>query len=243
MTALMVDTGTTPPVEREKRQKRERFGTWRRLPPKAKVGVALLGFFVLIAIIGPTLAPYDPSYQNPSPNLSLNAPSLTHLLGTTQNGQDVFSQLLTGVRMTLELAIIVGLVATAIGVIIGISAGFLGGMWDEVLSLVSNVFLVLPILPLLVVLLGYLPQRGESATILVLALVQLAVGGAGNPGADPCAAAPRLCGRVAGDGRAWLAHHHIRDHAQRDQPDRGQFCWHRALRHRRLGCFSLYWPG
>ena len=170
MTALMVDTGTTPPVEREKRQKRERFGTWRRLPPKAKVGVALLGFFVLIAIIGPTLAPYDPSYQNPSPNLSLNAPSLTHLLGTTQNGQDVFSQLLTGVRMTLELAIIVGLVATAIGVIIGISAGFLGGMWDEVLSLVSNVFLVLPILPLLVVLLGYLPQRGESATILVLAL-------------------------------------------------------------------------
>jgi peptide/nickel transport system permease protein len=166
MTTLMVDTGTTPPVQREKR---ERFAMWRRLPPKAKVGVALLGFFVLIAIIGPTLAPYNPSFQNPNPNLSLNAPSAAHLLGTTQNGQDVFSQLLTGVRMTLELAVIVGIVATAISVIVGISAGYLGGAWDEVLSLLSNVFLVLPLLPLLVVLLGYLPQRGETATILVLA--------------------------------------------------------------------------
>jgi peptide/nickel transport system permease protein len=73
--------------------------------------------------------------------------------------------------MTLELAVIVGLVATAIAVIVGISAGFLGGLWDEVLSLLSNVFLVLPALPLLVVLLGYLPQRGETATILVLSLL------------------------------------------------------------------------
>ncbi|HTT88377.1 MAG TPA: ABC transporter permease [Acidimicrobiales bacterium] len=168
MTALMVDTGTKPPPEREKR---ERFGAWRRLPPKAKVGALLLGFFILIAIIGPSLAPYDPSYQNPNPSLSLNSPSAAHLLGTTQNGQDVLSQLLTGVRMTLELAVIVGLVATAIAVVVGISAGFLGGLWDEVLSLLSNVFLVLPALPLLVVLLGYLPQKGETATILVLAFL------------------------------------------------------------------------
>jgi peptide/nickel transport system permease protein len=168
MTALMVDTGTKPPAER---QKSERFGAWRRLPPKAKVGAGIFGFFILIAIIGPTLAPYDPSYQNPSPNLSLNPPSAAHLLGTTQNGQDVLSQLLTGVRMTLELAVIVGLVATTIAVIVGISAAFLGGFWDEVLSLLSNVFLVLPALPLLVVLLGYLPQKGETATILVLSFL------------------------------------------------------------------------
>jgi peptide/nickel transport system permease protein len=171
MAALMVDTGVSPPVEPEKSEKRQRFGMWRRLPPKAKVGAGLLGFFTLIAIIGPTLAPYDPSYQNPNPSLSLNPPSAAHLLGTTQNGQDVLSQLLTGVRMTLELALIVGVVATVIAVIVGISAGFLGGMWDEVLSLLSNVFLVLPALPLLVVLLGYLPQKGETATILVLAFL------------------------------------------------------------------------
>jgi len=153
------------------REKRERFSTWHRLPPKAKVGAILLGFFVLIGIIGPALAPYDPSYISPSPSLSLNAPSAAHLLGTTQNGQDVLSQLLTAVRATLELAVIVGLVATTIAVIVGISAAFLGGVWDEVLSLLTNVFLVLPALPLLIVLLGYLPQRGQTATVLVLSLL------------------------------------------------------------------------
>ncbi len=165
---------TLPPVSTSPslvRVKRERAGIWRRLPTKAKVGAVLLGFFILIAIIGPSIAPYDPSYQNPSPSLSLNPPSAAHLLGTTQNGQDVLSQLLTAVRATLELAVIVGLVATAIAVVVGISAAFLGGVWDEVLSLLTNVFLVLPALPLLVVLLGYLPQKGQTATVLVLSLL------------------------------------------------------------------------
>ncbi len=163
-----ISAANSPAVEPERRQ---RFGMWRRLPPKAKVGAILLGFFILIAIIGPALAPYNPGYQNPSPNLSLNAPSAAHLLGTTQNGQDVLSQVLTGVRMTLELGIIVGVVATTIAVVVGISAAFLGGMWDEGLSLLSNVFLVLPALPLLIVLLGYLPQRGQLTTILVLSFL------------------------------------------------------------------------
>jgi peptide/nickel transport system permease protein len=59
-------------------------GRWRRMPTKAKVGAVLLGFFVLAAIIGPLVTPYDPSYQNPNPALSLQAPSAAHLLGTTQ---------------------------------------------------------------------------------------------------------------------------------------------------------------
>jgi peptide/nickel transport system permease protein len=80
----------------------------------------------------------------------------------------VLSQLLIGIRMTLELAIIVGVVATALAVIVGVSAAFFGGLWDELLSLVSNVFLVIPSLPLLILLLGYLPQKGQTATILVL---------------------------------------------------------------------------
>jgi peptide/nickel transport system permease protein len=144
-------------------------GRWRRMPTKAKVGAVLLGFFVLAAIIGPFVTPYDPSYQNPSPALSMAAPSAAHLLGTTQSGQDVLSQLLVGIRLTLELAIIVGVVATALSVIVGVAAAFLGGIWDELLSLVSNVFLVIPSLPLLIILLGYLPQKGQVATIAVLA--------------------------------------------------------------------------
>ena len=146
-------------------------GRWRRMPTKAKVGAVILGFFVLAAIIGPLVTPYDPSYQNPSPALSMAAPSAAHLLGTTQTGQDVLSQLLVGIRLTLELAVIVGVVATALSVIVGVAAAFLGGIWDELLSLVSNVFLVIPSLPLLIILLGYLPQKGQLATIAVLSVL------------------------------------------------------------------------
>jgi peptide/nickel transport system permease protein len=123
---------------------------------------------VLAAIIGPLVAPYDPGYQNPAPALSMHAPDAAHLLGTTQSGQDVLSQLLVGIRLTLELALLVGVIATALSVIVGVTAAFLGGVWDEILLLLSNVVLVLPALPLLIVLLGYLPRTGQTATILVL---------------------------------------------------------------------------
>jgi peptide/nickel transport system permease protein len=146
-------------------------GRWRRMPVKAKVGAVLLGLFALAAIIGPMVAPYSPAYQNPSPALSMNAPSAAHLLGTTQSGQDVLSQLLTGIRLTLELAIVVGVVATLLSVVVGVTSAFLGGFWDELLSLVSNVFLVIPALPLLIILLGYLPERGQTPTIIVLSVL------------------------------------------------------------------------
>jgi peptide/nickel transport system permease protein len=143
-------------------------GRWRRLPFKAKVGAIVLGLFVLAAIIGPLVMPYDPSYSNPAPSLALHAPDVAHLLGTTQSGQDVLSQLLVGIRLSLELALFVGLAATALSVIVGVTAAFLGGLWDDLLSLTSNVFLVIPSLPLLILLLGYLPQKGQLATIVVL---------------------------------------------------------------------------
>ena len=209
-------------------------GWWRRMPTKAKVGVVLFGLFVLTAIIGPLVTPYDPSYQNPSPGASMNAPSAAHLLGTTQSGQDVLSQLLVGIRLTLELGIIVGVVATALAVIVGVTAAFLGGFWDELLSLVTNVFLVIPALPLLIVLLGYFPNRGEAPTIIVLSPARLAVGGSGDAGPDPGHPQPRLRGRVPGDRGDELADHRLRDRPQRGEPDRGELREHRAVRHRGL---------
>jgi peptide/nickel transport system permease protein len=152
-------------------EKPREIGRWGRLPTKAKAGTILLGIFVLAAIIGPMVTPYDPSFQNPSPSLSLSGPTSAHLLGTTQSGQDVLSQLLVGIRLTLELALIVGVVATALSVLVGVSAAFLGGFWDDLLSMVSNVFLVIPALPLLILLLGYLPQKGQAATIIVLSVL------------------------------------------------------------------------
>jgi peptide/nickel transport system permease protein len=171
MTALTIltDPVAVPVAPRE-------IGRWRRLPPNAKVGVIMFGFFVLAAIIGPMVSPYDPSYQNPSLSLSLHAPDAAHLLGTTESGQDVLSQLLVGIRLTLELALLVGVIASILSIVVGVSAAVLGGLWDEVLLLVTNVFLVIPALPLLIILLGYLPQTGQTATILVLAALGWAWG-------------------------------------------------------------------
>ncbi|HEY1623609.1 MAG TPA: ABC transporter permease [Streptosporangiaceae bacterium] len=146
-------------------------GRWRRMPAKAKFGAVLLGLFVLAAIIGPLIEPYAPGFQNPDPALSMNGPGFAHLLGTTQSGEDVLSQLLTGIRLTLELAVIVGVAATALSVIVGVTSAFLGGFWDEALSLLSNIFLVIPALPLLVILLGYLPEKGQTPTIIVLSVL------------------------------------------------------------------------
>ena len=145
---------------------------WGRLPGTARAGVIMLGVFLLIAIIGPEVAPYNPGVTS---SLRAAPPSSAHLLGTTQTGQDVLSQFLVGVRLTLELAFWVGVIATALSVIVGVTAAFVGGILDELLSLLTNVFLVIPALPLLIVLLGYLngtsAGQGQFPVILVLSVL------------------------------------------------------------------------
>lgn len=138
-----------------------------RLSGKAKLGLAIVVFFVLLAIVGPFLAPMNPSAIGAAP---LQAPSAHHLLGTTQTGQDVLSQLLVGARSTVLVGFLAGLLATALSVAIGVSAGFLGGGADEGLSLLSNVFLVLPALPLLIVVLSELRSSSTIVVALVIAL-------------------------------------------------------------------------
>jgi peptide/nickel transport system permease protein len=101
----------------------------------------------------------------------MNHPSAQHLLGTTQTGQDILSQLLTGIRLTIIVALLVGVIATLLSVIIGVTSAFLGGIWDELLSLLTNVFLVIPALPLLIILLGYLSSQGQASTIIVLSIL------------------------------------------------------------------------
>lgn len=167
MSALATPADPVPDAKLPAAVIKGRRDALRRIPPKAKVGAAILGVFILIAIIGPWIAPYDPSATIPSQALP-TGPSASHLLGTTATGQDVLSQLLVGTRSTVVLGLLTGLIATALSVLVGTSAGFLGGLPDEGLSLVANVFLVLPALPLLVVILGYLPHTGELPTAIVL---------------------------------------------------------------------------
>ena len=137
-----------------------------RLPrsPKVLLGIAIVGFFLILTVIGPWIAPYNPSATDFLPNLT---PSWTHWFGTTSLGQDIFSQLLVGARATMVVALIAGLVATALSVIVGVAAGYLGGRADDGLTMLSNVFLAIPGLPLLIVIDSYLPVGDRSNEFVI----------------------------------------------------------------------------
>jgi peptide/nickel transport system permease protein len=136
-------------------------------------GLILFAIFVFLAIFGSTLAPYNPSALGPA---VLQPPSAAHLLGTTQTGQDVLSQLLVSTGPTLEIGFLAGVVATALSVVVGVSAGYYTRSGGELLSLLANIFLVIPGLPILIVLTSYVPQASDWEIALVLAFVGWAWG-------------------------------------------------------------------
>ncbi|HEY5120881.1 MAG TPA: ABC transporter permease, partial [Acidimicrobiales bacterium] len=143
-----------------------------RLPrsPKVLVGAGLVAFFGVLTVIGPYLAPYNPSATNFNADLT---PSSAHWLGTTALGQDIFSQLMVGARATMIVAIVAGVVATILSVTVGVAAGYLGGKSDDGLSLLSNVFLAIPGLPLLIVIDSYLPASGRSNSFVIGLIISL----------------------------------------------------------------------
>src|SRR5436309_12213674 len=140
---------------------------WRAISrnKKALVGVLLLLVFVVLAIFPGQIAPDDPTAQIYQPALG---PSWHHLLGTTGRGEDVFSQLVWGTRLSLVIALAVGALATVLSVLIGVSAAYLGGIADGVLSLITDVILVLPIFPLIIVIAAYRKNSGLFTLVVVL---------------------------------------------------------------------------
>jgi peptide/nickel transport system permease protein len=135
--------------------------------PKIVVGLCLSVVFAIVAIIGPLIAPYNPNASASTTISTPQPPSAAHWLGTTQLQQDVFSQLLAGGRSTLLVAFLAGIVATILSVLLGVSAGYLGGLSDDLLSMLANFFLVLPALPLLIVIAGFLPSVGSGNDLLI----------------------------------------------------------------------------
>ena len=143
-----------------------------RLPrsPKVLIGLGLLLVFVILAVVGPLIAPYNPSADLAASGTP-QAPSAAHWLGTTQTQQDVLSQLLAGGRSTIVVSFLAGVVATIIAVVVGVAAGYLGGLADDLLSMLANIFLVMPALLLLIVIFGFLPA--SSNDLLIGAIIAL----------------------------------------------------------------------
>jgi peptide/nickel transport system permease protein len=161
-----------------------------RMPrsPKVIAGIVILAVFGVVAVIGRWMAPYSPNatdthhwvkrvlvdgtgagtnipavyYPLPLP------PSAAHWLGTTVFAQDAWSQLLAATEATLFVGLLAAAIATVLSVIVGVTSGYLGGAADEGLSLLANVFLAIPGLPLLIVLADYAPSAGTSIVLVAL---------------------------------------------------------------------------
>ncbi len=140
---------------------------------KARIGLVILGVDILVAAFAPLLAPHSPTATDFTPYQN---PSATNWFGTTGNGQDVFSQLLYGARVSLLVGLAAGAVATVVAVTIGLIAGYRPGLVDEVLSFATNLALVIPALPLMIILAAYLPSRSVWTIVLVVAFTSWATG-------------------------------------------------------------------
>lgn len=138
---------------------------------KALVGACMLLFLLIFAIIGPYIAPDNPSA--PGPDLMAH-PSGAHWFGTDHLGRDIFSQVLVGTRGVMLVGFAAGLLATVLSVLIGISSGYLPGRAGESLNALSNVLLVIPALPLIIIVASDLPNSGGWTVTLVIGLTSWA---------------------------------------------------------------------
>src|SRR5256885_13999255 len=163
-----------------------------RLPrsPKVIAGLVILGVFSVVAVVGRWITPYSPNAtdtQNwvqhilvpdtgPGPGFPANSyplplpPSAAHWLATTVSAQDTWSQLLASTQATMFVGLLAATIATVLSIAFGVTAGYIGGPTDEGLSLIANVSLAIPGLPLLIVLADYVPSAGSSL-VLVAAII------------------------------------------------------------------------
>jgi peptide/nickel transport system permease protein len=171
-----MDDATLPGAARGRKSGRRsgrnrRFGgnLWQaiRSNRKASVGLGILLVFVILAIIPQWVVPGDPAAEIYA---RMAGPSAQHWLGTTAYGQDIFSQVIWGARPVLVIALVAGLFATVLSVLIGVSAAYIGGITDDVLNLLTDVFLVIPTLPLVIVIAAYANHHSLSVLIVVLVI-------------------------------------------------------------------------
>jgi peptide/nickel transport system permease protein len=138
--------------------------------PKIAFGVGVVVFFVLVAIAAPLLTPYNPNASVVTGSLP---PSAAHIFGTTGLGQDMFAQIVYGARVTILIGFTAAIGSTLLQVFFGLTAGYFGGIIGDILTLIINVFLVLPGLPLTIVLASLASAGSVNHSEVVIALVLL----------------------------------------------------------------------
>ncbi len=137
---------------------------WRRTH-LAMVGTVMIIFFILIALLAPVIAPYDPIAQNLDQRLM--PPSMDHFFGTDQYGRDIFSRVLHGSRIEIGIILIVSVISLSIGVFVGIISGFFGGLVDEILMRITDMFMAFP---RLVLAMAFVAALGPTLTNVIVAI-------------------------------------------------------------------------
>lgn len=137
----------------------------------ALIGLALVAAFLLLALIGPWIVPY-PEDATGSVNLDikLRSPSVEHWFGTDEVGRDIFTRVVLGCRLSLQIGLIIVLVAAGIGAPLGILAGYVGGWTREIIMRVTDVFLSVPGLVLAIAIVAALGS-GMVNAMIALSLV------------------------------------------------------------------------
>jgi peptide/nickel transport system permease protein len=136
--------------------------------PLNVLAIALIAAFAVCAIFAPLIAPYDPLAQTLSSRLE--PPSAAHWLGTDQLGRDIASRLLYGARISLVIGVVVVALAGVLGTFVGLVAGYAGGLADEALMRLTEVFLAFPPLILAMAIAGALGPSLTNAIIAIAAV-------------------------------------------------------------------------
>jgi peptide/nickel transport system permease protein len=132
------------------------------------IGLVLLCAIVLVAVLAPFVAPYDPRATIARP---FEPPSSAHLLGANDIGQDILSELIWGARVSLAIGALAATVGTLLGTVLGVVSGYFGGRVDASIMRTADVVLVVPFLPLMIVLAAYVGPSVASLAIVIGALV------------------------------------------------------------------------
>jgi peptide/nickel transport system permease protein len=159
-----------PSTSRGGKGRRLSVPLWLRLllgNPKSRFGLIVIAIMILVGLFAPLIATHDPSAYSLFD--AKQSPSLDHFFGTTDQGNDIFSQVVWGTRTSLFLGAAAAVIATALAATLGVLGAYSGGWVDDLVNFTTNVFLVIPTIPLLVVVSAYLKSRGSTSMILILA--------------------------------------------------------------------------
>jgi len=149
---------------------RRKLGDFWRLYKRSalgKLGLVIVSFFVVVAVAAPWIAPFDPFSFVGDPFLK---PSMTHILGTDQVGRDIFSRVIYGTRISLIVGLVASAMTIGLGTVIGLVSGYLGGWIDNALMRITDLFIIIPALPLMLIMAAIL-GKGIMNIIIVITVV------------------------------------------------------------------------